>query len=80
MDRRGGKHANILCLLILNKILGAEKLHFNSSTQLGKVIASIYIENFEGLQLHKDKDVSTLTEKIIEHFFENYEILAGDEG
>lgn len=71
LRKKGFKENNIICMLILNKILGAEAANFEIRNFRDYMLSSMYLENLEMMQAHKDLDVYNLSLKIIEEYFES---------
>lgn len=68
---KGFKNENIVCMLILNKILGAEIMNCKEFVFRDYMLSSEYLDNLELMQNHKDIDVYNLSLKIIEEFFDS---------
>jgi hypothetical protein len=70
MRKKNFKKQNIICLLILNKILGLEEIKGKDKKYFDLVLESEFLDNLEMLQGHDDEEVYSLASKLIDEYFE----------
>ena len=74
MRKKGYIQRNLLCLLVLNKLLGLDSVVRGGCLYQGHILESEFLYKLEMLQSHQDDHVYSLAEKIIDEFFDSDEV------